>query len=184
MITMLAYVFIHGPLAGHDVEDYTSRLARFHQALIAAPPPGFIESWVWEMAGGPLGAAFEDWYLVEDWTALGALNQAAVTGQRKAPHDEVAPLAAKGAGAVYELVHGTPNTTAKYRTRVAKPAGVTYETFQRQLERAAGTNGTVWKRQMVLGPDLEFLIDSTSPPAEGLLDHKAEITAMQVVHPS
>jgi hypothetical protein len=178
---MLAYVFIHRPFAGHGVEVYTSRLARFHQALIAAPPPGFIDSWVWKMAEGPLGAAFEDWCLVDDWTALGALNEAAVTGQRKAPHDEVAPLAGEGAGAVYELVHGTANTTARYRTRVAKPSGVTYPAFQGQLERAAGINGTVWKRQMVLGPDLEFLVDSTSPPAKGLLD-QAEITAMRVVH--
>jgi hypothetical protein len=183
MVAMLGYVFIHRPVAGYGVAEYTSRLARFHQALIAAPPPGFIDSWVWKMAEGPLGAAFEDWYLVEGWTALGALNQAAVTGQRKAPHDEVAPLAAGGAGAVYELVHGTPNTTAKCRARVAKPSGVAYEAFQMQLERAAGINGTVWKRQMVLGPDLEFLIDSASPPAKGLLD-KAEITAMQVVHHS
>jgi hypothetical protein len=40
-----------------------------------------------------------------------------MTGDRKAPHDEIAPLALSGAGAIYERVYGGErNTTATYRS--------------------------------------------------------------------
>src|SRR5207253_6612299 len=47
------------------------------------------------------GNLYEDWYFVDDFTALGALNEAAVTVARKDPHDTVAKLAGGGAGGVY-----------------------------------------------------------------------------------
>lgn len=71
---MLAYVFVHRPAEGADRRQYASRLRAFHAALRAAPSRGFLRSWVWRAEAGPLGAAFEDWYLLEDWAALGALN--------------------------------------------------------------------------------------------------------------
>jgi hypothetical protein len=180
---MLAYVFVHQPAGDAGEEGYASRLAGFDQALAAAPPPGFIEPWVWKLAAGPFGEAFEDWYLVEDWAALGTLNQVAVTDDRKAPHDEITSLAVSGAGAIYQLVYGGKrNPTATYRTRVAKPIGVPYATFQERLELAAGPDGTVWKRQMALGADLEFLIDTPSRPAEGVLDRP--VTALHAIHHS
>lgn len=163
---MLAYVFVHRPAATVDRRQYVTRLGAFHQALAAAPSRGFHRSWVWQVDAGPLGEAFEDWYLVEDWAALGALNEAAVTGARKAPHDEVAPQAVEGVGAVYGLVHGEPAASARYRMRVTKPAGVPYAEFEARLRETAGPAAAVWKRQMVLGPDHEFLVDRETPPAD------------------
>ena len=45
------------------------------------------------------GPAYEDWYALADWAALGRLNEAAVRGERAGPHDAVAARAAAGAGA-------------------------------------------------------------------------------------
>lgn len=156
---VLAYVFVHRPSEGADWRNYASRLLAFHAALAAAPPRGFRGSWVWQVEAGPLGAALEDWYLVEDWAALGTLNRAAVTGPRRAPHDDLVPRAAQGVGAVYGLVFGRPGATPRCRVRLAKPLGVPYPDFEAGLQDAAGPDAVIWKRQMVLGPDLEFLID-------------------------
>lgn len=175
MTAMLAYVYVHRPALGVGFDQYTSRLTEFHHALAVAPPSGFVKSWVWHLGAGPLGEAFEDWYLLEDWAALGALNHAAITGRRKVPHDQVAPLAGSGAGAVYQLVYGAPTMAAKYRVRVAKPIGLRYETFQPSLEQVAGADGALWKRQMVLGPDLEFLVDTPSRPQEPPVGSLAEV---------
>lgn len=117
---MLAYVFVHRPAAAADRREYLTRLRSFHDALAAAPSRGLRRSWVWQVETGPLGEAFEDWHLVENWAALGALNQAAVTGPRKAPHDEVAPRAAEGVGAIYGLMHGEPVDSASYRLKVTE----------------------------------------------------------------
>lgn len=180
---MLAYVFVHQPASGVDAAGYTARLIAFHRALTAAPPAGFVSSRVWRLSIGPLGAAFEDWYLVDDWAALGALNEAAVTGARRESHDAVAALAGDGAGAIYRLIHGTPSITASYRTRVTKPAGVSYETFRPRLWQLAGDSGAVWQRQMVLGPDAEFLIDTPEPPDHRVFDHPVEVIDLHPVHP-
>jgi hypothetical protein len=72
--------------------------AYFHAALERAPSAGYLPSF---SAGGsglswPLavGDAYEDWYLVRDFSALGLLNEAAVTESRRGPHDGAAALAA------------------------------------------------------------------------------------------
>jgi hypothetical protein len=161
---MLAYVFVHQPIDGTDAAEYGVRLVAFHTALAAAPPGGFRGSWIWRVKAGPFGAAFEDWYLVEDWTALGALNTAGVTGSRKAPHDDVAPLAGRGVGAIYGLVSGEPTRPARFRMRIPKPPGVPYSGFESALREAVGPDGAIWKRQMVLGPDLEFLVNAPAAP--------------------
>ncbi|MEA2287618.1 MAG: hypothetical protein QOJ21_3661, partial [Solirubrobacteraceae bacterium] len=71
---MLAYLFWHEPRAGIDEDEYIALLQSFHAVLADAPPPGFRRSWSvrlrrapWD--DGPAGV-FEDWYLVDDWTAI------------------------------------------------------------------------------------------------------------------
>lgn len=179
---MLAYVFVHQQADGADVSEYGVRLAAFHAALAAAPPPGFRGSWVWRVEAGPFGEAFEDWYLVDDWTALGALNTAAVTGSRKVAHDDVTPRAARGVGAIYGLVSGEPIVKARFRMRIAKPLGVPYPDFEEALRQAAGPDGVIWKRQMVLGPDLEFLVNAPAFPVAGTVyGDPIEVSALQIM---
>lgn len=134
------------------------------------------------MEAGPLGAALEDWYLVEDWAALGALNTAAVTGPRRVAHDGTAQHAGPGIGGIYGLVSGEPTSAASFRMRIAKPTHVPYPSFEGALRVAIGPAGAIWKRQLVLGTDLEFLVNAPAAPVTdsvhgGLID----VSALQLV---
>lgn len=156
---MLAYVYTHRPAATADPAHHLERLRAFHGALANDPPTGFVRSWVWRVGDGPLGEALEDWYLVADWAALGNLNEAAVSGPRAAPHDAVAGVAGEGMGALYRLIHGAPDLESTIRVRLVKPSGMTYANLEAELARVAAPVA-IWKRQMVLGGDAEFLIDT------------------------
>ncbi|MBV9610385.1 MAG: hypothetical protein JO187_12570, partial [Acidobacteria bacterium] len=106
---MLAYVFWHWHRPQVSEQDYEEHLRRFHRALAAEPPRGFISSAAFRVDGArwiPQPRTYEDWYLVDDFAALGTLNEAAVSASRKLPHDEVARLAADGTAGVYRLVGG------------------------------------------------------------------------------
>ena len=124
---MLAYVFWHVPYAGIARPDYEARLAAFHAALRAHPPAWLGPTATFGLAEVPwLGGAagYEDWYLVEDFTALGELNVAAVTGARQPPHDAAAAGAELGAAGVMAHVAG-PLLPAEpgWSAWFAKPAG-------------------------------------------------------------
>ena len=159
---MLAYVFWHRP--GGSAGGYEERLAAFHAALAAHPPAGFHGSAALRVQHAPWlagdGQAYEDWYAVEDWTALGRLNDAAVSGDRANPHDAVAMSAAAGAGAVYGLVSGPPELVATRASWLARPPGTDRDAFHAQLE---GPGRSVWMRQMVLGPSPEYVVRSGAP---------------------
>lgn len=154
---MLAYVFWHWPDPSVDRARYADALVAFHRALAWRLPPGVRGSRVFEVEGAPwvpAGHALEDWYFVEDFTALGVLNDAAVSGARGGPHDDVARLAAGGAGGVYRLrapSRGGP--TLDRTTWCSKPPGVPYADFLARLPPAE-----VWQRQLVLGPAPEFCL--------------------------
>src|SRR5215217_8166695 len=85
---VLAYVFWHVAASGVDAADYEARLAAFHAALRRDDrPPGLgltatvgLEAVPW-LDGA---AGYEDWYLVDNFAALGVLNAAAVSGGRRA----------------------------------------------------------------------------------------------------
>jgi hypothetical protein len=162
---MLAYVFWHEPRPEVDVDHYVGQLQAFHRALAAAPPPSFLRSWSvrldaapWD--SGPARAPFEDWYLVEDWAALGTLNDAAVRAPREEAHDSIAALATNGAGGLYLLQHGTLDGPAPWAGWVVKPQGEPYETFSPRLRAAVDSagGGAVLRRQMVLGPAPEYAV--------------------------
>ena len=109
---MLAYVFWHVAAAGTGREDYETRLAGFHAALRDDPSPGLGATATFGLRSVPwLGdrGGYEDWYLVEDWAALGTLNERAVAAPHLVPHDAVAGRADAGAGAVFLLTGGTPD---------------------------------------------------------------------------
>ena len=164
---MLAYLLWHTP-AGADTVDYERGLGAFHRALAATPPAGFVTSWtlcVDQPAWLPDGAAhYVDWYMVETFAALGALNDAAVSGARRAPHDVVAALARTGTAGLVGLVGGDTAGRGAPEVRLLglldKPAGRSYDAFRSALARAAaGTPGTTcWMRQMTLGPGPEFMV--------------------------
>src|SRR3954464_1446321 len=178
---MLAYLFWHEPAPGVDADRYVDLLRAFHAALRAAPPPSFVRSWSvrldtapWD--GGP-ARPFEDWYLVEDWAALGTLNEAAVRAPRGEPHDAIKVLATNGAGGLYALQHGTLDGPPGWAGWVTKPAAAAYAEFEPVL-RAAGdpglgpvrraavapAGGAILRRQMVLGPAPEYAVLADREP--------------------
>jgi hypothetical protein len=165
---MLAYVFWHRPGSGVARDEYERALAAFHRALAAEPPPGFrrsvwhrFEAVPWLGAGGP---GYEDWYLVDDWPAVGEIERGAVTGTRREPHDGVAVAAAEGAGAVYGLVSG-PDTALDSGRRAwfEKPAGLTYAELDERLAAPVGGSAAIWRRRLVLGPAPENCVAGAEP---------------------
>jgi hypothetical protein len=161
---VLAYVFWHRPGADEAPAGYEARLSAFHAALAEHPPAGFAGSAALRVQEAPWlpgdGPAYEDWYAVESWEALGALNEAAVRGARARPHDAVAVRARTGAGAVYGLVDGPAELAATRTSWLTKPAGADRDAFHAQL---AGPGRSLWMRQMVLGPAPEYAVRSGAP---------------------
>src|SRR4051812_3482340 len=126
----LAYVFWHWPSSHVDVAEYESRQRAFQAALREAPPPGFrgstthaIERVPWAADGG---VAYEDWYFLDDFVALGLLNEAAVSASRRAPHDSAAAHAAGGTAGVLGLRLGRAVSNPTAATWFAKPSGMSY----------------------------------------------------------
>jgi len=155
----LAYVFWHW--SDSPAPAYGERLNAFHRALASHPPRGFRASRSFAIAGAPWlprGEGFEDWYLVDDFTALGALNEAAVSGVRRDPHDRAAALAVGGKAGLYALKAGEPGEVAT-AFWFDKPRGTTYEAFFARLSPLTASAGSaLWQRQMVLGAAPEFCL--------------------------
>jgi hypothetical protein len=157
---MLAYVFWHRPAA---TTGYEQALAAFHRTLAEDPPAGFHGSTALRLDAAPwlsgFGPVYEDWYLVADWTALGALNAHAASGDRAPRHDAVARASATGTGGVYALTAGRAELPAGGRTAwLAKPDGVDYPAFHAELDRLLASGGQAWQRQLVLGPAPEYAV--------------------------
>ena len=155
---MLAYVFWHWPTArSGDKAVYEAAQKGFHSRLAALRPEGFVSSWSYELSSAPwLSSApqYEDWYLLESSGALDVLNAAAVSAQVRGDHDQAAAGAA-GVGGLYALRTGAPIQAAGSARWFAKPKGESYQHLYERLPADA----VVWRRQMVLGPAPEFVLD-------------------------
>jgi len=112
---MLAYLSWHRAAAGVEQGAYEDALERFHRSLAHRPPSGFRGSaafrlselpWLAPLAGAEHAPAYEDWYVIDDWTAVGVLEEAAVAHGHVTAHDTVAGLAGRATGSAYRLVEG------------------------------------------------------------------------------
>jgi hypothetical protein len=87
MPTPLAYVFWHWPKAEVSRDSYEAKMASFLRGLSSNKAAGLVE--VMSFRVDPLpwtpqsGSVYEDWYVVEDFSALGALNDAAVATEAR-----------------------------------------------------------------------------------------------------
>ncbi len=161
---MLAYIFWHQPWGEIESGDYEQRLAGFHETLAAADLEGFhgsstfrVEGARWLVSGS---RGYEDWYLLEGSYAMDPLNEFAVSGGRKDPHDRVAGASTNGAGGLYRLRSGLCNVIEASRaTWLTKPRGTGYEEFYAGIKPWTDNPETsLWRRQMVLGPAPEFCV--------------------------
>jgi hypothetical protein len=156
---LLAYVFWHVSAAA--VPDYEERLRAFHASLRGE----FERSTTFALAAVPwLGgdAGYEDWYVVDDFAALGRLNEVAVSSARREPHDAAAAAARAGIAGVMRHVAGPllPERPG-WAAWLGKPAGMTYEQWHAELPR----DTSAWQRQMVLGPASEYCLLAESERA-------------------
>jgi hypothetical protein len=172
--TLLAYVFWHWKQAGIAEEEYEMRQRNFHAALTAAPSSGFVQSFsvaISQAAWAANGSnAYEDWYLVQDFAALGLLNEAAISGSRTVPHDAAAAVVAGGTAGVYGLRRGNTVSNPQFVYWFGKPEGMSYRELDAQLAPLVEQyRAALWMRQMTLGPALEFCLqaaeDVTFPSA-------------------
>lgn len=160
---MLAYLFWHRPKTDVETGAYERHLVSFHETLSETDVDGFQSSATFRIEGaswmGSGRQVYEDWYLLDGSHAMDPLNEAAVSGARKAPHDAAAHAATDGAGGLYQLRSGDPGLTARSAVWVSKPAGVGYPDFYEEIEPWTDRpNVSLWRRQMVLGPAPEFCL--------------------------
>jgi hypothetical protein len=169
---VLAYLFWHRAAEGTSPEHYEDAQRRLHHSLAARPPAGYGGSARFRAEELPWldgdGRGYEDWYLVEDWTALGILREAAVAAGHRSAHDAAARHYGTGAGAVMRLAEGhwAPETA-----RVAvwvTPAPGRVEAAQESLLLGDGldrAHASLWRRELVLGPAPEYCVLAPEPPA-------------------
>jgi hypothetical protein len=165
--SLLAYLFWHWKRPEITAMDYENRQRGFHAALGTSPSPGFVESFSFRVSNAPWAAvsdAYEDWYLVQDFAALGPLNEAAVSAHRAPRHDAAAAAAAGGAGGLYGLKSGSPLRPPQYAHWFRKPEGMPYPDFYARVTPVVDrVQGALWRRQMVLGPAPEFCLHAATP---------------------
>jgi hypothetical protein len=165
---MLAYVFWHWRRPDTDPGDYEKTQRRFHQALAAEPPAGFLRSLSVAIRAAPWanrdGEAYEDWYLVRDSAALDRLDEGAVSGSRRAQHDAAASKAAGGTAGLYRARVGEPPPAPRHALWFGKPPGMSYDQlFATVRPLASAGRGALWVRQMVLGPTPEMCLQTSEP---------------------
>jgi hypothetical protein len=160
--TMLAYVLWHHRRTAALAGVYEAGLAAFHEALGRGTIPGFIASSTHIVSKLPWlqsTQSHEDWYIVENWEAIGELNDAAIAGAHKTPHDLTAHSAIVEGGAMYRLRAGTCALEATSAMWFNKPSNMAYWVLQELLDQyvRVGVCG-LWQRQLALGPSPEFCI--------------------------
>jgi hypothetical protein len=169
---MLAYVSWHRPAPGVERSAYERALEHFHSSLGHRPPSGTRGSVSYRASELPWldpngQGGYEDWYLLDGWSAVGVLEEAAVSRGHITAHDSIAKLAGPATSAIYRLIDGHADLGA---TRVA--VWVTRDAGHQSPEiaelmgdgmdpRAAG----LWRRCIGLGPAPEYCLLAPSVPA-------------------
>jgi hypothetical protein len=168
---VLAYVFWHEPATGGHEDDYERRLARLHHSLARNPPEGFVSSatlraaelpWLEPSGAGTAGprAGYEDWYLVENWTALGVLEEAVVSSGHTGAHEAAARATGSGTGGVYRLLEGrTSLQLTRQAIWVARPPGDRHSQIADLLDDGFDPSlSSLFRRCLVLGPAPELCL--------------------------
>jgi hypothetical protein len=190
---VLAYISWHRPAAGVEQSAYEQSLQHFHRSLAHRPPSGFRGSvsfrarelpWLTHGPGGCPGSAtedsvggeasreersagYEDWYLLDGWSAVGVLEETAIARGHLTAHDAVAKLAGPATSAIYRLVEGHADLLgARVAVWVARKPGHESPTLADLLgDGMDSTSGGLWRRCIGLGPAPEFCLLANESPA-------------------
>jgi hypothetical protein len=178
---VLAYVSWHRAAPDVDQGAYEQALERFHRSLAHRPPSGFRGSGAFRVAelawlGSPMGqppleaacgGGYEDWYLLDGFSALGVLEEAAVSQGHISVHDAVAKLAGVATGGVYRLLEGHAALgSAGVSVWVSRATGHRSPAMVDLLgDGADPETAGLWRRCLGLGPAPEYCLLATEPSA-------------------
>jgi hypothetical protein len=167
---MLAYLLWHRPARGVERGEYERACGGFHRSLHHSPPVGFHGSVVFALAECPWlspshEGAYEDWYLIDDFAALGVLNEAAVAHGHRGAHDEIARRFGTGAGGLYGLLEGNANLLGSpLSVWVARPPGAAHRALGELLgDGMDPEHASLWRRALVFGPAPEYCLLTRQP---------------------
>jgi hypothetical protein len=175
---MLAYLSWHRPAPEVSTDAYEAALAGFHRSLAHSPPSGLRGSitfiarelpWLIDDAVGATAATggYEDWYLLDGWSSVGVLEEAAISRGHLTAHDAVARLAGPATGAVYRLCEGHATLedvqAAVWVTRARGHRGP--EIADLLGDGMDRTSGGLWRRCVGLGPAPEYCLLVSEPTA-------------------
>ncbi len=174
---MLAYLFWHRPREGVAVERYEQSQIAFHRSLARKPPAGLrasatarLQEVPWREQGLQAPElSYEDWYLLDDFAALGVLGEAAVGRGHRTAHDDAASGFGSGAGGLYGLLEGEVAAqqpgAAPLAIWVARPPGSAGGSCADLLADGMDPHrSSLWRRQLVLGPAPEFCVMGSEIP--------------------
>ncbi len=164
---MIAYVFWHRRREEADAGEYEDATVAFHRSLARSAPVGMRGSATFRLRQAPWldGPGYEDWYLVEDFTALGVLNEAAVGRGHRTSHDRAARHLLSGAAGLYSLIEGDGvlgvDGEASHAVWVSRPPG----SPERHIGELLGdgmdpARASLWRRLLVLGPAPEYCLEA------------------------
>ncbi len=174
---MIAYVFWHRRREDADAAEYEEANIAFHRSLARSAPVGMRGSAMFRVPEAPWldGPGYEDWYLVEDFTALGVLNEAAVGRGHRTVHDRAARRLLSGTAGLYTLIEGAGMPAG--RTPPASSPAIWVERPPGSPERSIGEllgdgmgageddiDGSLWRRLLVLGPAPEYCLQAPDAP--------------------
>jgi hypothetical protein len=172
---MLAYLLWHRPADGVERETYEHACQRFHRSLHHSPPVGFNGSAVMRLTACPWlvsgqddasAATYEDWYLLEDFTTLGVLNETAVAHGHRSAHDDVARRFGSGAGGLYGLLEGHADLADVPRAMwISRPPRAPRGELAQLLgDGIDPEHASLWRRALVLGPAPEYCLLAPETP--------------------
>lgn len=166
---MLAFLAWHRPAPDVVREDYERALERFHRSLAHQPPSGFRGSASVRVEQVPWleGPVYEDWYVVEDWAALGVLEEAAVSRGHATSHAAAAALTGMETAAVYRLLEGSADPGRAPTAVWVSPARGHERPALAQLlaDGIDPERDGLWQRCLVLGPAPEYCLLAGELPA-------------------
>jgi hypothetical protein len=168
---VLAFLAWHRPAPDVAREHYESALERFHRSLAHRPPAGFRGSASVRVEQVPWldGAVYEDWYVVDDWAALGVLEDAAVSRGHVSAHNAAASLTGMETAAVYRLLEGSSDPG---RASIAVWVTAARDHGRPALAQLLGDGidperDGLWQRCLVLGPAPEYCLLAGASSPEG-----------------
>jgi hypothetical protein len=159
---VLAYLFWHTPKPTVAIADYERDLLAFSRSLSGLNCPGVKQISSFRTSAVPWldgSSGYEDWITIDGSSALETLNEQAVSGRMAAPHGAVAQQMGAGYGGVYYHLSGDVDPHLAERAQwLSRPRGIEFRPVLKAISNTATGPVSVWRRFMVLGPGLEFVV--------------------------